>query len=346
MAPLLEIDDLTIAFDTDDGDVTVVDGFSLDVGEGDTVGIVGESGSGKSVTALTVMRLLAMPPARIVRGAIRYRGRDLLTASPAELRAVRGSEIAMIYQDPMTALNPALTVRSQLTQVMRHNLGIGRSEARRRAVEWLGRVGIPDAEQRVRDYPHQFSGGQRQRLVIALALCCDPSLLIADEPTTALDVTVQAQILELVRDLRTQFGTAVVWITHDLGVVAGLVDRVAVMYAGRIVERAPVGPLFDRPRHPYTAGLLCSVPPRTGERRRLRPIAGTPPDLARLGGGCPFQPRCDSAVDECVDTVPALTQVSGATAGHDAGCLRQDELTLAVPAPPAATSLGTEEETA
>jgi oligopeptide transport system ATP-binding protein len=322
---LLELENLTVTFDTDDGPITAVDGLDLVVREGETLGIVGESGSGKSVTALTIMRLVATPAAK-VSGSVRFRGKDLLTASPRELREIRGRQIAMVYQDPMTALNPVLTVGRQLTQVIRHHLRLSRKDAYERALELVSLVGIPDPRQRLSDYPYQFSGGQRQRLVIALALSCNPALLIADEPTTALDVTVQAQIIELVRKLRDEFDTAVIWITHDLGVVAGLVDRVAVMYAGHIVERAPVRPLFAQPRHPYTAGLLRSLPPTTGPRSRLVPIVGSPPDLARLGPGCPFGPRCEHSRSTCGESLPPLLPVDE---NHDAACFRQAELSLA-----------------
>ncbi|WP_163511323.1 ABC transporter ATP-binding protein [Fodinicola acaciae] len=322
MVALLELENLTVTFDTDDGPVTAVDGLNLVVRERETLGIVGESGSGKSVTALTVMRLLTNQSATVT-GSVRFRGKDLVAATEPELRGIRGRQIAMVYQDPMTALNPVIAVGRQLTQVLRHHLRLGRREAFERAVELLTLVGIPDPKQRLSDYPHQFSGGQRQRLVIALALSCNPALLIADEPTTALDVTVQAQIIELVRKLRDEFDTAIVWITHDLGVVAGLVDRVAVMYAGHIVEQADVRPLFAQPRHPYTAGLLRSLPPATGERSRLVPIAGSPPDLARLGPGCPFGPRCEHARAACGESAPPLVTVADR---HDTACFRHAEL--------------------
>lgn len=309
--PLLDVRDLEVRFRNDEGLVHAVNGVSFSLGEGDSLAVVGESGSGKSVTALAVMGLL--PATREVAGQIRYRGRDLL--DDAEVRRVRGREIAMIYQDPMTSLNPVLTIGRQLTQVIRHHLGLNRSQARERAAELLDLVGIPSARSRLKDYPHLFSGGQRQRILIALALACDPKVLIADEPTTALDVTTQAQIIALVQDLRQRLGTAIIWITHDLGVVAGLVDRVMVMYGGLVAEQAAVDSLFERPRHPYTDGLLGSLPGAGGER--LRPIPGTTPGLAEPVTACPFAPRCGHVQPDCRERRPMLVP---ATEEHEVSC--------------------------
>jgi len=306
-APLLEVEDLRVEFQTDQGAVRAVDGVSFRLDAGETLGLAGESGSGKSVTNLALLGLLPRPPARIVGGRARFRGDDLLTMSERELRRRRGRHIAMIFQDPMTSLNPFLSVAEQLTEMTRLHLGHTYRQALDHAVEMLERVGIAAAGRRVHDYPHQFSGGMRQRVMIALALSCRPELLIADEPTTALDVTIQAQILELMRELQQAQGTAIILITHDLGVIAGMCRRTAVMYAGRIIEEAPVDELFARPRHPYTRGLLNSRPRIDGDRRRpLEPIAGRPPDLAALPPGCTFEPRCPFAVGACRTAYPAL----------------------------------------
>ncbi|GAA3742879.1 oligopeptide/dipeptide ABC transporter ATP-binding protein [Spinactinospora alkalitolerans] len=340
-SPLLEIEDLAVAFDTEDGTLRAVDGVSLTVREGEAAAVVGESGSGKSVTALAVMGLLAAPPARVERGRIRYRGTELLDLDPKRRRALGGRELSMIYQDSMASLNPSMTVGRQIAQVVRNHRGGSRTAALSRAAELLELVGIPDPRARLGSYPHQLSGGQRQRVLIGLALACEPRLLIADEPTTALDVTVQAQIIELVARLRAELGMAVMWITHDLGVVAGLVDSVAVMYAGRIVERAPVRALFAQPRHPYTAGLLRSLPGLDGPRRRLVPIPGGLPDLTRPIEHCAFAPRCEHAVPECLHSVPELLPVREA---HEAACLRTDEVAAGAgrtpPAPAAAEGDG------
>jgi len=319
---LLEICELAVGFDADDGRVFAVKDVSLTLRAGEALGIVGESGSGKSVTALSIMGLIASPPGRI-EGSVRFRGSELVGASERELRNVRGREIAMIYQDPMTSLNPALTVGAQLIEVVRHHLGLDRKQATDRAAELLTLVGIPNAPGRLSDHPHQFSGGQRQRILIAMALSCGPAVLIADEPTTALDVTVQAQIMELVKDLRSRLRMAIIWITHDLGVVAGLVDRVAVMYGGYVVEQASVHELFARPSHPYTVGLLRSLPTFGGESRRLTPIPGSPPDPTRRVDACPFAPRCEWVIDRCHEQFPDLGLVA---TDHLAACHRSKEV--------------------
>jgi oligopeptide transport system ATP-binding protein len=317
MSPLLEVRDLCTVFRTEDGVVRAVQDVSFRLERGRTLGIVGESGSGKSVTNLSILRLVPDPPGRIERGEIRFDGRDLLRVSEAEMRAIRGKRIAMIFQDPMTSLNPYLKVSRQLTEVLELHERCGRAEARRRALEMLERVGIPEAGRRFDAYPHQFSGGMRQRVMIAMALLCRPELLIADEPTTALDVTIQAQILELIQALRDELGTAVILVTHDLGVVAGVADEVAVMYAGRIVEQAPTAELFAHPRHPYTLGLLNSIPRLDREAERLTPIPGRPPDLVRLGPGCPYVPRCGFVQERCRRELPALRAVGPE---HAAAC--------------------------
>ncbi|MGI8781580.1 MAG: ABC transporter ATP-binding protein [Solirubrobacteraceae bacterium] len=321
--PLLEVSQLAVGFDTDEGPVHAVNDISFTLREGEALAIVGESGSGKSVTALSIMGLVPSPPGRVDAGSVRYKGRELLGASERDLRRIRGREIAMIYQDPMTSLNPALTVGRQITEIVRHHLGLDRRQAADRAAELLTLVGIPNAAGRLGEHPHQFSGGQRQRILIAMALSCDPAVLIADEPTTALDVTVQAQIIELVKDLRERLGMAIVWITHDLGVVAGLVDKVTVMYSGYAVEQAPLRELFAQPSHPYTVGLLRSLPTFGGDRRRLTPIPGSPPDQARRVESCPFAPRCDWVIDRCREEFPAL---AGVAPDHGVACHRRDEV--------------------
>jgi oligopeptide/dipeptide ABC transporter ATP-binding protein len=309
---------------TGGGVVRAVDGVSWDVQEGETVALVGESGCGKSVSALSVMRLVAAPAGRIVGGRVLFKGRDLLALSEEEMRRVRGREIAMIFQEPMTSLNPVLTVGRQLTEGLEIHLGMDRHAARRRAAELLGMVGISDPARRLPQYPHQFSGGMRQRMMIAMALACNPSLILADEPTTALDVTIQAQILELLKDLSRRLGVAMLIITHNLGVVARYADRVNVMYAGRIVERATARELYANPRHPYTLGLLKSVPRLDVPRRqRLDPIEGQPPDLTRLPPGCAFGPRCAFRVERCIET-PALTPIG--EAGHVAACWQAERV--------------------
>ncbi|MCL4508899.1 MAG: ABC transporter ATP-binding protein [Chloroflexi bacterium] len=319
-APLLEVRDLRVYFDTRDGIVKAVDGISFSVEPGETLGLVGESGCGKSVTAMSIMRLVPHPPARTASGQILFLGRDLLKLSDAEMRRVRGKQIAMIFQDPMTSLNPVLTVGRQITEAIQLHMGMTAKQAKKRAIELLQLVGIPAAVRRIDDYPHQFSGGMRQRVMIAMALSCNPQLLIADEPTTALDVTIQAQILELIAKLRKEFNTAVILITHDMGVVAGVSDRIVVMYAGRPVETASTDVLFEHPRHPYTLGLLNSIPRLDEERKeRLVPIPGLPPDLISLPAICPFAPRCAFAIDRCREGVPELRIVGP---DHYAACIR------------------------
>jgi len=323
---LLEIQSLSTHFFTAGGVVRAVDGVSWDIHEGETVALVGESGCGKSVTALSIMRLVPSPGGRIVGGRVLFRGRDLLALSEEEMRRVRGREIAMIFQEPMTSLNPVLTIERQLTEGLEIHLGLAPAAARRRAVELLAMVGIPDPERRLRQYPHQFSGGMRQRIMIAMALACEPALVLADEPTTALDVTIQAQILELMKDLSRRLGVALLIITHNLGVVARYADRVNVMYAGRIIERGTARELYANPRHPYTVGLLRSVPRLDEPRReRLAPIDGQPPDLARLPPGCAFAPRCRFRVERCLAEAPALRPVDGD--GHVAACWEAERVT-------------------
>ncbi len=319
MPPLLEVVDLETHFRTDDGLVRAVNGVSFSVDKGETLGIVGESGSGKSVTSLSIMRLIPSPPGRIVGGKILFDGEDLLTYDEDEMRKIRGRNIAMIFQDPMTSLNPVLTIGRQITESLELHLKLTGKEARRRAAELLALVGIPSPDKRLDDYPHQFSGGMRQRVMIAMALSCNPDLLIADEPTTALDVTIQAQILELITRLQDELGMAVIVITHDLGVVAGMADRVIVMYAGRVIEEGPTNQIFGDPRMPYTIGLLQSIPRLDEERgRRLNPIRGLPPDLINLPEVCPFSPRCDFVQDACYQQVPPLRPVE---ANQRAACL-------------------------
>jgi oligopeptide transport system ATP-binding protein len=298
-------------FHTQDGVVHAVNHISFSLGEGESLGIVGESGCGKSVSMLSVMRLLPQPPAVIKATKINFFNRNLLDFTDAEMRNVRGSQIAMIFQDPMTSLNPVLTIGFQLKEALKLHLGMNNQEAEERAVELLQTVGIPEAKSRLNDYPHQFSGGMRQRVMIAMALSCNPALLIADEPTTALDVTIQAQIVDLVKQLRDQFGQALIWITHDLGVVAGLAERVIVMYAGYIVEEAAVDDLYINPRHPYTKALLRSLPRIDGSRaQKLETIDGLPPDLIALPKGCPFAARCSYVKDKCRLENPPLIEVS------------------------------------
>ena len=315
---VLDVRDLRTFFRTDDHVVKAVDGVSFAVRRGETLGIVGESGSGKSVACLSALRLVPTPPAYHPSGEIRYGGRDLLALPERELQRLRGNRLAMIFQDPMTSLNPYLPVARQLTEVLEVHAGASPATARAAAIAMLERVGIPDAERRIDQYPHQFSGGMRQRVMIAMALLCEPEVLFADEPTTALDVTIQAQILDLIAGLRTALGTAVVLVTHDLGVVAGTTDRIAVMYAGRIVEEGPTAEVFAAPRHPYTRGLLASMPRiDTPPRERLTPIPGLPPDLGHLPAGCPFHPRCDRVQDRCRREYPPTVHVSET---HAAGC--------------------------
>jgi len=306
------------------GLVRAVDGVSWDVQEGETVALVGESGCGKSVSALSIMRLVAEPAGRIAGGEVFYKGRDLLKLSEEEMRHVRGREIGMIFQEPMTSLNPVLSIGRQLTEGLEIHMTMTPVQARSRAVELLSMVGIPDGERRLGQYPHHFSGGMRQRMMIAMALACNPSLILADEPTTALDVTIQAQILELMRDLARRLGVAMLIITHNLGVVARYADRVNVMYAGRIIEQASAAELYANPRHPYTLGLLRSVPRLDEPRRaRLDPIEGQPPDLTRLPGGCAFAPRCAFRVERCGEAAPPLET---AAAAHLSACWEDERV--------------------
>ena len=317
MEALLNVRDLVTRFRTENGTVHAVNKVSYTLKQGESLAIVGESGSGKSVGVLTVMGLIPDPPGWVESGEIWFKGRNLLQLSAEEIRRIRGKEIAMIFQDPMTSLNPVITIELQLTEAISEHQGLTRTAARKRAIETLDLVGIPNPHERLYDYPHQFSGGQRQRIMIAMALACEPDLLIADEPTTALDVTIQAQITELVTDLQRQLGMAIIWITHDLGVVAGLVDRVAVMYAGHIVETAPVAQLYNNASHPYTLGLLESIPSIAATKQRLIPIPGVPPDLLQAPTHCPFAPRCRFADQQCWQQNPALNAV---TAQHLAAC--------------------------
>jgi oligopeptide/dipeptide ABC transporter ATP-binding protein len=322
---LLEVKNLQTHFVTRGGVVRAVDDVSWDVDEGETVALVGESGCGKSVSALSIMRLVAAPAGRIVGGEILFKGRDLLPLSEEEMRQVRGREIAMVFQEPMTSLNPVLSIGRQLTEGLEIHLGLAPADARRRATELLVMVGIPDPARRLVQYPHQFSGGMRQRMMIAMALACNPSLILADEPTTALDVTIQAQILELMKDLSRRFRVAMLIITHNLGVVARYADRVNVMYAGKIIERGTAREIYATPRHPYTLGLLRSVPRLDEPRRaRLDPIEGQPPDLTRLAPGCAFAPRCAFRVERCTVEVPPLRPVGGQA--HVSACWEADNL--------------------
>jgi len=329
MEPLLEVRDLRTQFFTQDGVVKAVDGVSFHLMPGETLGLVGESGCGKSITALSIMRLIPSPPGKIVSGEIIFEGEDILRMNDDEMRSIRGRKIAMIFQDPMTSLNPVLTINRQISEALELHLGMSKQQARQRAIELLKMVGIPNAEQRVDQYPHQFSGGMRQRVMIAMALSCNPSLLIADEPTTALDVTIQAQILDLIRTLQHEHNTALILITHDLGVVAGMTDRINVMYAGHIVETAPTEELFENPRHPYTVGLLNSIPRLDAPRKeRLNPIRGLPPDLIDLPDMCPFVPRCDLAREKCSEKNPPLFDVNPV---HRSACWYWEEVSLAGP---------------
>jgi oligopeptide/dipeptide ABC transporter ATP-binding protein len=325
--PILQIEDLRTHFFTAIGTVRAVDGVSYSVKAGETLGVVGESGCGKSVTALSVLRLVANPPGRIVGGAIRFDGRNLLDVSEAEMEKIRGNDISMIFQEPMTSLNPLFTVGGQISEAIALHQGLSRRDAWSRAVDMLRRVQIPEPEKRAHAYPHQMSGGMRQRVMIAMALSCNPKVLIADEPTTALDVTIQAQILDLMRELQETLGTAIVLITHDMGVVAENADRVVVMYAGRKVEEAPAAQLFDAPGHPYTKGLLGSIPhldaAREDRRTRLNEIKGMVPSLLNLPAGCSFAARCSLATDQCRTTVPPLEE---RTPGHWIACWQADRV--------------------
>ena len=310
MTPLLEVRNLKTYLSTSQGLIKAVDSVSYDVGVGETVALVGESGCGKTMSALSIMRLVPKPQGSIVDGEIRFQGKDLLTLDDEEMRRIRGQEIAMIFQEPMTSLNPVLTIGRQITETLEAHDTVSKDEARKRALELLQLVGIPDPERRLSDYPHQLSGGMRQRVMIAIALSCKPKLILADEPTTALDVTIQAQILELMRDLSKKFGVALLIITHNLGVVARYADRVHVMYAGKVIESASAREIYQNPRHPYTLGLLHSVPRLDQPRKtKLDPIQGQPPDLWNLPGGCSFRPRCKFSVERCAGEVPPLMEI-------------------------------------
>ena len=324
MAKLLEISNLTTHFFTQDGVVKAVDGITYDLEEGEVLGVVGESGCGKSVHALSIMRLVPSPPGRTVAGEVVFEGEDLLNMDDAEMRNIRGNRIAMVFQEPMTSLNPVLTIGRQLTETLELHQKMSKQQAKVRAAELLQTVGISDAERRLADYPHQFSGGMRQRVMIAMALSCNPKLIIADEPTTALDVTIQAQILELMQDLARDFGTAMIIITHNLGVVARYADNVNVMYAGKIIETGSALEIYHNPKHPYTLALLNSVPRLdASERIRLDVIEGLPPDLVNLADGCSFAPRCKYVYERCIDESPVLED---ALPGHTTACWRHHEL--------------------
>jgi oligopeptide transport system ATP-binding protein len=325
MTALMKVEGLTTRFYTDDGTVHAVNGISYTLKEGEILGIVGESGCGKSVHALSIMRLIPSPPGKIEAGQVWFEGRNLLEISEGEMRHVRGALVAMVFQDPMTSLNPVYTVGSQIMESLILHKGMDKGQARERACELLEMVGIPAARQRLDDYPHQFSGGMRQRAMIAMALSCEPKLLIADEPTTALDVTIQAQIIDLVKRLQENLGMAVMWITHDLGIVAELANKVNVMYAGYIVERGSVRDIFKRTRHPYTMGLLGSLP-RLDEApgTKLTSIPGLPPDLIALPAGCPFAARCTYAIRRCLESMPPLERADGEE--HVVACWRWKEI--------------------
>jgi oligopeptide transport system ATP-binding protein len=304
---ILKVEDLVTRFNTPEGIVYAVNGVSFELAEGETLGVVGESGCGKSVTMLSILQLIPRPPGRIVNGKALFHDHDLLQLAPDEIRSVRGAQIGMIFQDPMTSLNPVLTIGKQVSEPLMLHLGMSKKDAEERVVELLRLVGIPEADKRLSQYPHQFSGGMRQRVMIAMALACNPQILIADEPTTALDVTIQAQIIELVKKLRDELGMAVIWITHDLGVVAGMAQRVLVMYAGYIIEEAPVKELYSHPTHPYTLGLLHSLPRLDlGKKDKLNVIPGLPPLLLERPVACPFSPRCPYVIDRCAENPPLL----------------------------------------
>jgi oligopeptide/dipeptide ABC transporter ATP-binding protein len=321
--PVLDVRDLAVSFKTEDGTVRAVNGLSFAVEAGTTLGIVGESGSGKSVTSLAIMRLIPQPPGKIDRGRVFFKGEDLLAKSESEMRKIRGRDIAMIFQDPMTSLNPVLTVGEQIAEATRLHLGYSKHDALAKAVDMLRLVKIPAAEKRINDYPHQFSGGMRQRVMIAMALSCDPAVLIADEPTTALDVTIQAQIIELMNEMQQRLGSAIVLITHDLGVVAETCKNVLVMYGGNLVEYGSADDIFNRPKMPYTLGLLESLPRLDAAGERLVPIEGQPPNLLRMPPGCAFAPRCRYKMPICDEPVPLYDF----GAGHVARCFLYDERT-------------------
>lgn len=318
MTPLLDVRDLTTRFHTLDGTVHAVNGISYTLEDGETLGIVGESGCGKSVSVLSVMGLIPDPPGKIADGQVLFRGQDLLKFDDSQMQRIRGKDIAMVFQDPMTSLNPVLTIGHQISEALTIHMGIDKAQALERVVQLLEMVGIPKAYDRYRDYPHQFSGGMRQRVMIAMALACNPSILIADEPTTALDVTIQAQIIDLIKSLRDRLGMAVIWITHDLGIIAGMVEKVIVMYAGFFVERGNVDDIYADPRHPYTLALLKSVPRvDRSSTERLATIPGFPLDLLILPPGCPFAPRCAFAVERCLSENPRLTPIAS---DHETSC--------------------------
>jgi len=321
MTTLIEVQGLKTRFFTQDGVVHAVNGISYHVDEGETLGIVGESGCGKSVSVLSVMRLIPTPPGKIVGGEVWFEDRDLLKVDQEEIRSVRGNKIAMIFQDPMTSLNPVLTIGRQVGEALQLHMGMNKQQAKQRSIELLDMVNIPLAADRIDDSPHQFSGGMRQRAMIAMALSCNPQLLIADEPTTALDVTIQAQIIDLIKKLRDEIGMAIIWITHDLGIIAGLADRVIVMYAGYIIESASCKDVYSDPRHPYTLGLLGSIPRLDDIKEKLTPIEGLPPDLIGMAPGCPFAPRCpfqkELELQRCLEEMPPLEPVGP---GHKIAC--------------------------
>jgi oligopeptide transport system ATP-binding protein len=326
--PLLSVQNLQVEFSTSAGVARALDGVSFEVRAHETLAILGESGSGKSVTAQAIMALLPKPAGSIVGGSILYNGRNLAVEPTSEVRELCGTEIAMIFQDPLSSLNPVFRVGWQIAEPLRRRHGLGRKEAWAKALDLLTRVGIPDAEHRIKDYPHQFSGGQRQRIMIAMAIALDPKLLIADEPTTALDVTVQKQIMTLLADLQAENGMGLILISHDLGVVADVAQRAAIMYAGRIVETGGIREVYDHPAHPYTQGLLGSIPSVTTIGERLTPIPGSPPSLLDLPTGCAFNPRCPFAVARCREEVPLLRQPEGWAPGHEAACHRSEEVLL------------------
>ena len=324
---ILEVNKLQTHFFTDKGTVKAVDGVSFSINKGETLGVVGESGSGKSVTAASIMQLIPDPPGKVVGGEINFKGENLLEKPMKEIRKIRGNEISMIFQEPMTSLNPVYTVGDQIAEAIQLHQGLDKEKALEKATVMLEKVGIPSPEERVNEHPHQLSGGMRQRVMIAMALSCNPELLIADEPTTALDVTIQAQILELMRDLRDEFNTAIMLITHDLGVIAEVADKVAVMYGGRVVESADVKTLFKNPQHPYTGGLINSIPKVEADEARLKPIQGIVPDSLNFPAGCKFSNRCDYATEKCINHEPQLEEIED---NHVVRCWRYKEINLEI----------------
>ncbi|MET8864452.1 ABC transporter ATP-binding protein [Nonomuraea sp. NPDC004580] len=324
--PLLSVQDLTVRFRTRAGTITAVDKVSFDLAEGETLAILGETGSGKSVTAQALMGLVPRPAGEVAGGRIVYAGRDLLALPRSETRKLNGTDLAMVFQDPLSSLNPVFRVGAQIGELFRRRQGLSRAEARRKAIELMDRVGIPAPDRRVDDYPHQFSGGMRQRVMIAMAIALKPRVLIADEPTTALDVTVQAQVMALLAELKAEHRMAMILISHDLGVVAGVADRVQLMYAGRVVETGDLREVYETTGHPYTRGLMASIPELDGPRERLTPIKGSPPDLTRLPSGCAFLPRCGFATDLCSAERPELAPVPGRPAAHRAACHHAKEV--------------------